>query len=159
MDSRYGKMPTSLPYGMKEMKHPNPAPVRRAGPVDEDPRPVTEFSWLGKWVDCGWSIRIHPHLTGAEWAKYSPRADEGWDTEASVFSPTKTLDLLHDLFPTHELHLTWPKCTYRSRTPRHGKTPLFVVCGAQARYTEVRAEDVAGNKVAIARCDAHRGQL
>lgn len=118
-----------------------------------------QFSWLGSFADTGWAIKIYPRLSEEQWRAYSRRANEAWDKEAFGYDATKALELLHGLFPTHQLSLKWPKCTYRIRRDRPGRLPLYDICGAQARHTEVRTEDVTGARVGIARCDEHRGQL
>jgi len=116
-------------------------------------------SWLGRWQDVGWSIRITPRLTETQWEKYGARAQECWDSERLTYDAQKSLELLNALFPTHALSLTWPKCTYRMKQPRMGKTPLIVVCNGQAQHTETKTLDVTGARVGIARCDRHRGLL
>jgi hypothetical protein len=132
---------------------------RKGEAIPAQDKSELSHSWLGRWQDVGWAIRITPRLTEAQWGQYGNQADQCWDHVALNYDPDKTLELLHALFPTHELALTWPKCTYRSTTPRAGSTPLHATCGAQAKHTEVRVIDVTGARVGIARCDEHRGQL
>lgn len=127
---------------------PKPVNYQKAQPVPA-PLPQLEYSWLGRWADAGWAIRITPRLNDNQWDKFSARAEETWDEAALNYSPDKSLELLHALFPTHTLALTWPKC---------GKRTDAGLCGAQAQHTEVRT-DVTGARVGIARCDAHQGQL
>lgn len=118
-----------------------------------------EHSWLGQWVKMGWAIRITPKLTGLDWEKYSVRAGECWDAVTRNYSPALSLALLSELFPLHSFSLTWPTCGKRIMHAREGQVPLFTVCGAQATHTDMHLRDVYDNKVALARCDAHQGQL
>lgn len=138
------------------------------GPVFKDPvgSPVkavagseAAYSWLGKWGDVGWSIRISPRLTEAQWGTYGKRADETWDEAARSYSSVKSLELLGELFPTHTLTLVWPKCTYRTAFHREGQVPLYVLCGQRGTVTQTHLRDVYDNKVALARCTQHQGQL
>lgn len=137
----------------------NPVLVRKATAVPPALR-ETEYSWLGRWSDIGWSIRIHPRLTPTQWDVYGKRAEECWDPAMRNYNPVKTMELLAALFPTHELVLKWPTCGKRLEAGNGVKgLPVRTICGAQAQHTEVQTLDVNGARVGIARCDAHRGQL
>lgn len=128
---------------------PKPVNYQKAQPVPA-PLPQLEYSWLGRWADVGWAIRITPRLNDSQWKVFGLVAnDDTWDEEKLNYSAEKSLEVLHRLFPRHELALTWPKC---------GKWTDAGLCGAQAQHTEVRT-DVTGARVGIARCDAHQGQL
>jgi hypothetical protein len=140
-------------------KKVDPVLKRKAEDVVPDDRPSSEFSWLGKWQEMGWAIRIYPKLTDDQWVSYGRRAGNCWDKGAFRYDPVKCLELLHELFPSHDLVLKWPRCTYRTKQERVGKVPLYLVCDAQAKHTEVRAQDVTGARVGIARCDDHKGLL
>lgn len=121
-------------------------------------------SWLGQWSGVGWSIRIEPKLTRAQWDQYTPRAEECWSETARNYDPLKTLELLASLFPTHQCSVMWPRCGKRLDAGgiKQGDKivkPFYALCGAVARHTETHIRDAYDNKVAIARCDEHRGQL
>jgi hypothetical protein len=121
---------------------------QKAEPVP-DPGPQLDHSWLGRWQDVGWAIRITPRLNDSQWKVFGLVADDTWDEEKLSYSADKSLEVLHRLFPRHELALTWPKC---------GKWTGSETCGAQARHTQVMV-DATGARVGIARCGVHRGQL
>lgn len=121
---------------------------------------MTEYSYLGKWSQVGWSIQISPKLTDAQWNEYARRAEEGWDEEALRYDPAKSSMVLEELFPGHTLALVLPECGYRTEFMRQrGKVPLFVQCGAKAPFTDTHLRDVNGNLVALARCEQHKGML
>lgn len=139
-------------------------PVERGGNMYKKSEPVTkapelDHSWLGRYQDVGWAIRITPRLTKEQWSEWGQRTEEAWDYVSLNYNAHKSLELLHQLFPTHQLALTWPKCGYRVKVPRSGQTPVYQPCGAQAQHTEVHQRDVNGARVGIARCDQHKGQL
>lgn len=138
------------------MNEPN---YRKASAVVPDSRSPGEVSWLGRWQDCGWAIQIFPRLTDKQWERYGRRSEECWDPERFRYDPARSLEVLQELFPAHELRLTWPKCTYRERSDRGARVPVFTQCNARAEYTEVRAFDVHGAQVGIPRCDRHQGLL
>lgn len=126
----------------------------RGGNMYKKSEPVTkapelDHSWLGRWQDVGWAIRITPRLNDSQWKVFGLVAEETWDEEKLNYSAEKSLEVLHRLFPRYELALTWPKC---------GKWTDSGLCGAQARHTQVMV-DASGARVGIARCDAHQGQL
>lgn len=119
-------------------------------------------SWLGKFANNGWAIRIMPRLNDRQWEAYGRRAGETWDGATLSYDAVRSLELLQSMFPRHTLVLKWPTCTKRtlSGAVRTGAgLPVFAVCGAQAQYTDTKLRDVNGALVAIARCDQHRGQL
>lgn len=116
-------------------------------------------SWLGSFAEVGWSIRIEPRLSNAQWERLSAPLDTVWSTSARSYDPVKCLELLGELFPAHALAMHWPQCTYRTATEREGKLPLINVCNAEARHTAVGIRDTKGKRVGIPRCQEHRGQL
>jgi hypothetical protein len=141
-----------------------PPQVRRSQPVTPA-APDGEYSWMGKWADNGYSVRISPRLSSLDWDKVHLRADECWDTELRRYSEIKTMELLAELFPTHELVIVWPKCTHRERAGglRNGDgqmvRPWFTVCGQVAKHTELALRDVYDNRFALPRCAEHQGEL
>lgn len=135
-----------------------PINYQRATPVPTAP-PESACSWLGRWSDVGWAIRIEPRLTEDQWRTYGTRSNEGWDEAARRYDPLKTLELLGSLFPTHTFSLAWPRCGKRVEVPRKDKLPLFLNCGEVAKHTDTHLQDVHGERTAIARCDQHQGQL
>lgn len=118
-----------------------------------------DHSNLGRWRDNGWNIAITPRLTDAEWDFFGRRAEECWSDNTHQYDVHRTLTVLNQLFPTKRKAISWPPCTYRSRTEREGKTPIYLVCDGEAQHTDTHAVDVTGAQVAIARCDVHRGLL
>lgn len=118
-----------------------------------------DHSWLGRYQDVGWAIRITPRLTDGQWQLWSQRADETWDYTVLNYDPHKALELLGELFPRHTVSLTWPKCGKRHSVRKADGKRYTDICGTQAKHTEVHVRDVNGAKVGIARCDRHRGQL
>lgn len=151
-------MKSELPYGMKGMKGPGANTNYQKSSEVEVP-PAGECSWLGRFQDAGWSVRIHPRLNDSQWKVFGERAEETWDATRFAYDPVKSLELLGELFPRHTLALMWPKCGYRTAHGRVGQPPVYVVCNAQARHTETKVVDVTGARVGIARCDEHQGQL
>lgn len=132
-------------------------PARKFG---ERSRGSEDHSWLGRWADVGWAIKIGRKLKDEEWSWFGLRAEETWDEELNGYSAEKSLALLGELFPGVALDLVWPKCAYRTLQPLSaGGHHLWVVCDNTAKHTETQARDVLGNRVAIARCERHRGQL
>lgn len=126
------------------------------------PVPPAECSWLGRWQDVGWAIRITPRLGDSDWKVFELRAEETWDPSSLNYDAMKSLELLGELFPRCELSLVWPRCGKRTvgqRTARIGRVPAVEVCGAMAKHTDTHIKDVTGARVGIARCDAHQGQL
>jgi hypothetical protein len=133
------------------------------------PTPVrdVEHSWLGRWADVGWAIRFPRVLTDEEWGVFGACADETWDTETHSYSSEKTIAVIRELsaggaWPKElaDAKIHWPKCTHRTATSVHGRrTPVYLVCDEEARYTRTNERDVLGNKVAIPRCAAHQGVL
>lgn len=137
----------------------NPVLARKATAVPPAPK-GEEVSWLGRWQDVGWAIRIHPRLKPEQWDTYGKRASECWDGDRFTYDPLKTMELLAVLFPAHELVLKWPTCGKRLNAGRSlSGLPVRTICGAMAKHTEVHTLDVNGARVGIARCDEHRGQL
>lgn len=158
MSSKY-----SLPVNHPSFKDPSPQ-VRRSQPVT--PAKVeTEYSWLGRWVDNGYAVRIHPRLTEEQWAPVYKRGEDLWDNDLGRYSEVKTIELLAELFPTHELVIVWPKCTHRTRSGelRDGSgavvRPWYTVCGQVAKHTALELRDVYDNRMAVPRCARHQGQL
>lgn len=122
--------------------------------------PDSDHSWLGRWADVGWAVRITPRLTEEQWGPFYARAEETWNPHTLNYDPMKSLELLQELLPKHDLALVWPKCGKRVEVYVRDKGRRMVsVCGAQAQHTEVHQRDVNGARVGIARCDRHRGQL
>lgn len=126
----------------------------KAEPVAPDARSDDAFSWLGKWADVGWSVRVEPKLSDEEWAQVNPNLGKCWDEVNRNYDGMKAVEMLHELLPNHQLRLMWPKCGYRSR---HGYR--VSICGAAAHFTVTHGRDVYDQRVAIARCELHRGQL
>lgn len=131
---------------------------RKAGPVPNAPA-EQDCSWLGRWSDVGWAIRIEPRLTKEQWGQYSARSSEGWDETVRRYDPLKTMEVLLSLFPTHSFAVMWPRCGKRIVVSRRDKLPVYLECGEVAKHSETHLKDVHGTRTAIARCDKHRGQL
>lgn len=144
-------------------KYRDPVAKRHSEPVSTRAADV-ECSWLGRWSDVGWSIRIEPKLTQEQWDRYALRAEECWDEATRNYDPLKTLELLGSLLPTHQCSVMWPRCGKRLNAGgiKQGDAivkPFYALCGAVAKHTETHIRDAYGNRVALARCDEHRGQL
>jgi hypothetical protein len=138
-----------------------PVNYQKATPVPTA-APESACSWLGRWSDVGWAIRIEPRLTDEQWRAYGKRSNEGWDEAVRRYDPLKTLEVLASLVHRHKFTVSWPKCGKRtitaSRTTGSG-LPVYVVCGEVAKHTDTHLQDVHGVRTAIARCDAHQGLL
>lgn len=115
-----------------------------------------QHSWLGRWADVGWAIRIGRKLRNEEWDQWAKRADETWDNTRRNYDPHLAMDLLGEMFPGVALQIVWPPCGKRMTTVLPSK---FVICDKSAMHTETQLRDVLGNKVTLARCAAHRGML
>jgi hypothetical protein len=132
----------------------------KAEPVAPDARSDEAFSWLGKWADVGWSVRVEPKLADEEWAQVNPNLGKCWDEVNRVYDGMKAVELLHELLPNHQLRLMWPKCGYRDVLTRRSTGRKYIsICGAAAHFTVTHGRDVYDQRVAIARCELHRGQL
>lgn len=121
---------------------------------------VSGVSWLGRWEDVGWAIRIGRKLTDAEWAEFGKHAGETWNTETMNYSPSYSLVLLQSLFPGVQCEVVWPRCNKRLKTDQnssHG-LPVFVLCDADGT-SAVNVDTAGGRRVCVVRCEAHAGQL
>jgi hypothetical protein len=152
--NEYAKIP---PTPIKDLVHNGNPNYQKA--ADVTTVPADECSWLGRFQDVGWALRITPRLTQEEWLQLNRHYGEAWDKERFSYDGLRALEMVHTQFPRHELSLVWPKCTYRYRVDRVGRSPVYAECNAQARHTEVRVTDVTGARVGIARCDLHQGRL
>jgi hypothetical protein len=119
----------------------------------------TEFSWLGRWKDNGWSIRIEPRLKREEWDPITVQLDSTWNATLMNYDAMASMELLERCLPKHELTLMWPRCGKKITQAREGKLPIVGVCGQVARFNVPGLLDAYDNKTVLARCEVHRGQI
>lgn len=132
---------------------------KKASEVVPPNKPESEFSWLGRWKDNGWSVRIEPRLAPAEWDRITPRLEETFSETLLNYDPMKSLELLQELLPKHMFTLIWPRCGYRKVVPRKDKRPLIIPCNAVAQFSHTNLRDVYDNKTTLARCEEHRNLM
>jgi len=132
----------------------------RGGKITQDEQALEPVSWLGRWEDVGWAIRIGRKLTDGEWRAFGKRAEETWDDEARGYSAQAGLTLLGELFPGVTLELMYPRCNKRLQT--EGKSsrglPVYVLCDAPG-VVATHVTEAGGSRVCVVRCEAHAGQL
>lgn len=68
-----------------------------------------DHSYLGRWVDSGWSIMIEPKLTDKQWREFNSRADCVYNPEIEDYDVNIAMRLLSLLFPRHILAILVPK--------------------------------------------------
>ena len=130
--------------------------MNKAGPVP----PHGECSWLGRWQDNGWAIRIEPKLDSHDWDRYIRRAEESWSVSLGNYDPLVSLRILGDIFPERTVSIVWPRCGKRLEMYARDQRKWYsMTCGAVAKHTVTKIRDAYDNQVALARCEAHQGQL
>lgn len=72
-----------------------PAPAQRPGYAGN--------SWLGRWRENGWAIRITPKLSEDQWRWLGLQSDQMWDAKERKYTSEKCEALLRSLFPDREL--------------------------------------------------------
>lgn len=92
---------------MIQMQYKDPAsPVSSDSGPDPARSNFSNVSWLGRFKDNGWAIKISPSLTGDQWNEYACRADEVYVEMPMIggyYSITRAFDLLREIFPGHVL--------------------------------------------------------